>query len=136
MPLREVFVLKHYNISKTQRYKVRIYVRRDMIPASTYNFGLVTGSNANQVVLCWIVHQQFFLRQLDVLTAFLFARSNTPTFLELPAGHPRKQGKTNIWKSHCATYDLKKVPQVLYGSLSQCLLSEGFARYLTQPCFC
>ena len=41
------------------------------------------------------------LRQLDIASAFLYERVSGPTFIELPEGHPEKDGGAFIWQTHC-----------------------------------
>lgn len=44
--------------------------------------------------------------QNDIKRAFLYSRRDTPNFLHLPEGHPKKNGKSKVWKTYGVTYGL------------------------------
>ena len=74
------------------------------------------------------------VRQLVVSGAFLFARSQTVNYLELPAGHKQKNGKANIWATLCTIYDLKNSPKLWFSCLIQYLEQQGYRQHEAQPC--
>ncbi len=72
--------------------------------------------------------------QNDVKPAFLNSRRKKVTYLQLPRGHPRKDGNKFVWKSHGITYGLLDAPKYWYETISKYMMKGGYARCTVEQC--
>eukprot|EP00924_Labyrinthula_sp_SR-Ha-C_P006715 snap_masked-scaffold_29-processed-gene-2.51-mRNA-1 protein AED:0.38 eAED:0.38 QI:0/-1/0/1/-1/1/1/0/447 len=63
------------------------------------------------------------IRQMDITAAFIYGSLPDPIYLELPKGHPRKDGNKFVWLSQTSIYGLRQAPKIWYETLAIALKS-------------
>ena len=134
IPLREIFTIKFDNVLQQMKYKVRICARGDLVRTSNLTFAPVANMECIRLFFILVQEFNFKIKQADVSTAFLFASTSKWRFLELPQGHPTKQGKMKVWKTKCAIYGLKDSPRLWNSHLHKILIVNGYRQHFTLPC--
>ena len=84
-----------------------------------------------RMLLSISVQRGYFLRQLDIKSAFLYGDIDCETYLDLPEGY-RKTGK--VWKLKKAIYGLKQSPRLWYQRLIKTLETMNLTVTDFDPC--
>ena len=128
-------VLELFKVKPDGRKKTRIVVRGDLQHDTDLD---VYSPTANAVAVRLVVGlaaaNDWKLRQLDVKNAYLHGRTETPTYIELPTGHPKKDGKQKVYKTFSSVYGLKQAPRVWNSTMHQFLISAGFTACPVEKC--
>ena len=128
-------VLELFKVKPDGRKKTRIVVRGDLQDATDLD---VYSPTANAVAVRLVVGlaaaKGWKLRQLDVKNAYLHGRTEAPTFIELPSGHPKKDGKQKVYKTFSSVYGLKQAPRVWNSTMHEFLVSAGFTSCPVERC--
>ena len=128
-------VLELFKVKPDGRKKTRIVVRGDLQDATDLE---VYSPTANAVAVRLVVGlaaaRGWKLRQLDVKNAYLHGRTEAPTFIELPSGHPKKDGKQKVYRTFSSVYGLKQAPRVWNSTMHEFLLSAGFSSCPVERC--
>ena len=74
------------------------------------------------------------IRQLDVRNAFLYGVLDRNIYLELPAGHPRRDMGRNVWTTRRALYGLCESPRVWNDTIQTFFLRYGLRNLTTERC--
>ena len=74
------------------------------------------------------------IHQLNVTSAFLYAKFSDPIFVELPKGHPQKAGRSKVWFTHTAIYGLVEAPKVWNSTIHQFLVDWGLRSLYSKTC--
>jgi len=72
------------------------------------------------------------LDQMDVATAFLYARLEEETYVEIPEGVAPVVGKDQVWRLHKCLYGLKQSPRMWNMTIDKVLHEMGFRRFVTE----
>lgn len=79
-----------------------------------------------RIFLNIVYGSQYFLRQGDIVSAYLNARTAEEIYFGLPQGHPKYEDKTLVYKSTAAIYGLPEAGKLWYLHYSKFLKSIGF----------
>ena len=131
LKILELFTEKHDG-----RKKCRIVVRGDLERGSKSkeNYSPTADGTSIRLVAGLAASKGWPLRQLDVSTAYLYGRTSEPIFVELPEGHPKRDGRSMVYKTFSSVYGLKRAPKIWNGTLHKFLLSLGFKNCPVERC--
>ena len=131
LKILELFTEKHDG-----RKKCRIVVRGDLERGSKSkeNYSPTADGTSIRLVAGLAASKGWPLRQLDVSTAYLYGRTSEPIFVELPEGHPKRDGRNMVYKTFSSVYGLKRAPKIWNGTLHKFLLSLGFKNCPVERC--
>jgi Reverse transcriptase (RNA-dependent DNA polymerase) len=125
LPVKEIFVKKMDNIKNVEKYKVRIVARGDRekeLPDSVY--APVASMEVIGIIFGFATRSQWFCRQAEISTAFLYGRSSKQIFLQSPIGH--RLFVTHCWTGLAGVYGLTVAPLVWNHTLHLVLTDFGF----------
>ena len=132
--LRELFSVKFDNITKEWIFKVRIVARGDLEVDEEFVYAPVANMPALRLFVVLSLEFGIDFRQLDISSAFLYGRLDHDIYVELPDGHPEKQGNTKVWKTRCALYGLQTAPKVWNETIDGFLRDFGLHPLVTESC--
>ena len=134
IPLLELFVVKYDNIADQFIGKCRFVARGALQPKYGNFYAPVANTVSFRLFLALSTRYSAPIRQLDVSTAFLYGRLKEPIHLELPSGHPQRNGNKVVWRTSTAVYGSCESPQRWNMTIHAFLQQYGFRRLVTDPC--
>lgn len=116
-----VFTVKRNAQGEIDRFKAR-YVLRGFEQTEGINyhetFAAVVKPMSYRILFVIAVHHNWFIHQMDVVTAFLYGDIDCEVYMELPEGS-RQPGM--VCKLNKAIYGLKQAPRIWYQTITKCL---------------
>ena len=70
-----------------------------------------------------------------VSAAFLYSRMNKPIYIDLPKGHKKKDGFSNVWETYSAIYGLHQAPRHWHRTVDDFRKKYGLVSCISEPCF-
>ena len=132
--IRELFSVKYDNILGKWICKVRIVARGDLEESEEFVYAPVANMVALRIFVILSLEFGVDFRQLDIASAFLYGRVSEPIFIELPEGHPEKDGGAFVWQTHCAIYGLAEAPRIWHATIDDFLKKFGLCSLVTENC--
>ena len=132
---KRVFKIKYNTDGSINKYKARLCARGfSQIKGIDYdNTWAPTGRyNSLRLFLSLVVFNNLDLNVVDVVTAFLNSKLDTPAFLKVPPGFPHYGQK--YWRFQMTLYGLKQSPHLWNSDLNLHLKSCSFSPSEYDPC--
>ena len=138
IPVRTLFNVKVDNVTGETICKSRVVARGDIQKRRLHIVDKyrapVAGAVAVRIYIILSLNQES-RRQGDVSTALLHGLLHKTIYLELPDGHPKKQGKLYVWKTTSSLYGLLESAHAWFMRIYSVLLELGFKSLLSDNCF-
>lgn len=139
IPTHTLFEEKFDNITGEIVSKARIVARGDKSKLKQQNWQTQLYSPVVSIVMVRLLlaiaaAYDLPVGQNDVRRAFLYSRRSTPTYLELPSGHKKRDGKTYVWRTYGITYGLLDAPIWWNNTLHNFLTEHGYQRSEAEAC--
>ena len=128
-------VLELFTVKSDGRKKSRIVVRGDLQKERNLEVYSPTANvESVRLIIAVVANFGWKLRQLDVSNAYLHGRTKEPTFIELPSGHEKRDGKRKVYKTFSSIYGLKQAPRVWNQTIHDFLIEYGFKCCPVEKC--
>ena len=134
IPLLELFTVKHDNIKQEWIAKCRFVARGDLKDTVGDFYSPVASMLGLRMFLFLSSAFPPSIRQLDVSSAFLYGKMDTPIFIHLPQGHPQKQKQEMVWTTKSAIYGLVQAPAVWHETIENSLKDFGLTPLVSERC--
>ena len=95
LPVLELLSVKYDTVQKLTKRKVRIVVqgnREKSLDDTSTLYSPVASYDVIKLIIALSGMHGLYMRQLDIKTAYLYGRRKKDLYIELPRGHPQKQG--------------------------------------------
>ncbi len=132
-----VFTRKKDGEGKVVRYKARL-VARGFVQKQGLDFDQIFSPVARiqtiRLLLAYAAQYRLHCHTIDIKTAFLHGKMDTPVFVEPPPmGSASNQSET-CWKLKRALYGLRQSPRLWHRTLQQALSEMGFTALKADSC--
>ena len=110
LPFLEVLTVKDDNFNgEGKKFKVRLTARGDLAGDFSQYYAPVVSAEVIRSLLAIVAGYDLFMRQMDVASAYLYAKLDESVYLYLPDGHPQKSdSNSKVYKCDAALYGLKQ----------------------------
>ena len=78
--------------------------------------------------------KKHYICQLDIKTAFLLGKRESPILIQLPKGHPKKRQNDYCWTTLTSVHGLKDAPLLWYKVLDEKLKQYNLEKCLLDNC--
>ena len=131
----ELFVVKYDNLENKHKAKVRFVARGDLVKDEKRYYSPVASHVAMRLftIIC-VGLKMIPIQQLDISNAFIYGRLKENIYIQLPKGHPEKDGQRKVWMTQSSIYGLCQSPMIWNKNIDKFLRRYGCRSLVTEPC--